>query len=242
MSVLHRKSIQPMFVRQKPMHHRNITIRNLLLSSILVGGLGWAQQLHAESLTATLADTYLNNPTLQAERSNFRVAAEKLGQAQNQLFPNATLSGNTTWQKQENGPLTINSKPNSVTATVTQPLFKAAIFWGLGAAYDSVKAARQRLNLAESTQLLAAATAYFNLVQDRATLELQTNNLRVLTTQLESVQIQYEIGQLTVTEVAQAQAAKENANAAKLSAEANLAIDRAVIYASCRSNAGRNWL
>ncbi|MDI9349336.1 MAG: TolC family outer membrane protein [Candidatus Symbiobacter sp.] len=209
--------------RLKPAH-----LRAIFLGVMLMGGLGNPPQAAAESLIDTLVSTYQNNPTLAAERNNFRVAAERLGQAQAQIFPTLSATASSSWQQQQAQTLTINSQPTNLTATVTQPIFKGAVFYGLSAAYDAVKAARQRLDLAEANQFLAAATAYFNLVQDKATLELRANNLRVLTTQLESVRSQFQIGQLTVTDVAQAEAAQQNAVAAKLLAESNLQIDRAV--------------
>ena len=208
---------------------RSMVIKRAMMGTILSGMVALTPS-QAETLTNSFVDSYQSNPQLLAERSNFRVAAERLGQAQNQLFPTATMSGSTSWQKQETDSFSLNSRPSQVTATVTQPLFKSAVFFGLSAAYDSVKSARQKLALAEGNSLLAAATAYFNLLQDRATLDLQESNLRVLTAQLESVEAQFHIGQLTITDVAQAQAAKANALSAKLSAESNLAINRGVYF------------
>ena len=58
----------------------------------------------------------------------------------------------------------------------------------------------------EESVLLAAATAYMDMSRDTANLEVQQNNIRVLQRTLTDTQNRFAAGQVTTTDVAQAEA------------------------------------
>ena len=75
-----------------------------------------------------------------------------------------------------------------------------------GAAQSGVLAARQRLRLLEQRVLLEAVTAYMDVLRESAASRLRQNNVQVLTEQLRQTRERFEYGQITPTDVAQAEA------------------------------------
>ncbi|MGO9483502.1 MAG: TolC family outer membrane protein [Rhodomicrobium sp.] len=68
-----------------------------------------------------------------------------------------------------------------------------------------VEAAREDLRNAEISILLNAATAYMNVVRDSAIVKLRQNNVKVLSEQLRATEDRFKVGEVTRTDVAQAQ-------------------------------------
>jgi outer membrane protein len=65
--------------------------------------------------------------------------------------------------------------------------------------------ARETLRVTEQQVLLDAATAYMNLLLAQATLDLQHRNVEVLTEQLKQTRDRFNVGEVTRTDVAQAE-------------------------------------
>ena len=82
-------------------------------------------------------------------------------------------------------------------------------------------AARGTLRLAEQTVLLNAATAYMNLLRDTAILDLQRRNVEVLQEQLRQTRDRFNVGEVTRTDVAQAESSLAAGRSQVLLAEAN---------------------
>ena len=68
-----------------------------------------------------------------------------------------------------------------------------------------MSSARETLRLTEQTVLLYAATAYMNLLRDTAILDLQRSNVEVLQEQLRQTRDRFNVGEVTRTDVAQAE-------------------------------------
>ena len=64
--------------------------------------------------------------------------------------------------------------------------------------------ARETLRVTEQQVLLDAATAYMNLLRDEAILDLNRSNVEVLTEQLKQTRDRFNVGEVTRTDVAQA--------------------------------------
>ena len=111
---------------------------------------------------------------------------------------------------------------------LTQPLFEG--FQNLNAirqAKSTVQAAREVLRSVEQTVLLDAATAYVNVVRDQAIVRLRENDVTVLTEQLKATKDRFDVGEVTRTDVAQAEARRSEALATLAAAQANLKTSRA---------------
>jgi outer membrane protein len=87
-------------------------------------------------------------------------------------------------------------------------------------AESQVQAARETLRVAEQSVLLSAVTAYMNLLRDGAILDLQRRNVEVLQEQLRQTRDRFNVGEVTRTDVAQAESRLAAGRSQVLSAEA----------------------
>jgi TolC family type I secretion outer membrane protein len=79
----------------------------------------------------------------------------------------------------------------------------------------------------EQSVLQAAASAYMNVVRDQAVVELNRNNERVIERQLEATRDRFRVGEVTRTDVAQAESRLSRAIADRIAAEGALVQSRA---------------
>ena len=112
--------------------------------------------------------------------------------------------------------------------TLTQPIFEG--FQNLNAirqAKATVQAGREGLRATEQTTLLNAATAYVDVVRDQAVVRLRQTNVDVLTEQLRQTKDRFNVGEVTRTDVAQAEARRSDSITQLYAAQANLKTSRA---------------
>ena len=188
---------------------------------------------HAQSLIEALSTTYNSNPDLLAQRAVLRQTDETLAQAVANWRPKVTLS--VEYNKIEFDSLPV-SRANTYYAlngrttllSVTQPVFRG------GKTVADTKTAQaniqaQRAVLADSEQqvLLQTATVYADLLRDMGIVDARKNNVRVLIQQLDATRERFRVGELTITDVSQAEARLEQAKADLVLAEAQVRIDQA---------------
>jgi len=190
-----------------------------------------------ETLESALAQAYQNNPTLNSQRAAVRVVDEGVPQALSGYRPRVTVTATAAEQSSSTttrvGPIvpgagptypTISgyNSPTSAGATITQTLFNGYQTANKTRQAESqVLAARATLRLTEQTVLLAAATAYMNLLRDTAILDLQKRNVEVLQEQLRQTRDRFNVGEVTRTDVAQAESSLAAGRSQVLLAEAN---------------------
>lgn len=212
----------------------------LLATTAVVGLLAGGEAAEADTLREALALAYSNNPSLLAARAQLRAVDESVPIALSGWRPSVSVSGNVTRARNETSIQgTINSgaqfsggttlrTSQQASVGVTQPLFKGfKTKAATAAAKADVEAQRARLKTAEQQVLLAAATAYFDVLRDMAVVELRNNNVQVLTRQLEATQDRFRVGEITRTDVAQAEARLSASVSARILAEGNLQTSRA---------------
>jgi outer membrane protein len=201
----------------------------------------------AQTLPDALTSAYNNNPQLQAERATLRATDEAVPQAlanwrptvqitasggeQHDGFREAIPGGNSTpgsVATPSSVTTTDNLSPNTYALTVSQPLYRGGRTEAqTEQALNLVRSERAHLVSIEQTVLLSAVTDYMNVVRDQALLDLNINNEQVLRRQLEATQDRFHVGEVTRTDVAQAEAAYAQAIAGRQTAEGTLQISRA---------------
>jgi len=201
----------------------------------------------AQTLQDALVQAYQSNPQLQAERANLRATDENVPQALANWRPTVSLSASqgythvesTSRQATVNGlglPTggtsdvsgSSNSLPQSYGLSISQPLYRGGRTVAQTAeALNLVQAERARLIVQEEAIMLTVATDYMNVVRDQATVDLDVNNEQVLKKQLEQTQDRFRVGEVTRTDVAQAEASYAQAIATRQAAEGTLQVDRA---------------
>jgi outer membrane protein len=206
--------------------------------TLLLCILGIPAPASADTLPWALAQAYQNNPQINAQRAAVRATDENVPQALSGYRPRVSLSGSITEQYLDvrtratgSQPATRSQGDQTVTSygiTATQTLFNGFQTANRTRQAESqVSAARESLRLTEHTVLLSAATAYMNLIRDAAILELQRRNVEVLTEQLRQTRDRFNVGEVTRTDVAQAESRLAGGRAAMLAAESNYVTSRA---------------
>jgi outer membrane protein len=202
----------------------------------------------AGTIESALAYAYQNNPQLNSQRAIVRATDEGVPQALAGYRPKASLTANVgvqslSQQRERLARLTApayafpqwpfhqsgHNTPHGVGATITQTLLNGFQTSNRTRQAESqVLAARETLRGTEQTVLLNAATAYMNLLRDAAIFELQRNNVAVLQEQLRQTRLRLESGNVTATDVAQAESRVEVGRTQAFVAEANYQSSRAV--------------
>jgi TolC family type I secretion outer membrane protein len=205
------------------------------LFAVLAGGI----TAEAEDLNGALSQAYLGNPTLDAARAQLRSTDEGVPQALSGWRPTVTgqVSAGSEWSHDGSKPgpnnLIVDRNrqfyPRTYSLTLTQPLFNGfGTVSGTKAAENRVKAGRAQLLDTEQQVLFAAVQAYMSVVTNASILELNQNNVKVLQAQLQATNDRFQAGEVTKTDVSQAQASLQGAIAAATAAEGDLTASMAV--------------
>jgi outer membrane protein len=215
-------------MRFSPDHHRCVLF--LALLGNLVAG-----QAVAETLEDALIATYNNNPQILGERANLRSVDEGVPQALAGWRPTVTFTAGIGDAQSEtnpaappNAPAHVTFQPHNYNLTVTQPLYNGGNTIAKTAqAEDLVASERAKLIATESVALFTATQAYFDVLRDQAVIDLDVNNEQVLSRQLEATNDQFRVGQVTRTDVAQAESRLAAAQAQRQTDQGTLENDRA---------------
>jgi len=190
----------------------------------------------AESLEEALISAYQNNPTLLAERAALRATDEGVASALSGWRPTVQIDGDAGFSETEtttvSGGLTSKTeaslRPRSFSFSITEPLYRGGrTIAETSSAKNLVDAGRATLAVAEQSVLLDGVTAYMDVLRTQSVVELNRHNERVVARQHQAAQDRFEVGEVTRTDVAQAEARVAQAKADRISAEGDLISARA---------------
>ncbi len=186
----------------------------------------------AETLREALSAAYKFNPRLDAARATLRATDEEVPRALSGYRPSIVGTADTSYQRQTTKPPTgarPDTNPRGYGVGLTQPIFNGfRTINAVSVAEATVRAGRETLRTTESAVLLEGVTAYVDVVRDQAIVRLRENNVTVLTRDLRATQDRFNVGEVTRTDVAQAQARRAASVSALDLARANLKSSRAV--------------
>ena len=204
--------------------HKGGVVKHLAVSgSVLALALG-SVPAHADTLQEALTDAYVNNPTLEAARANQRANDENVQIQRAQGLPSVTGSANYTEVLRQNNTNFFNpSRILTAGADLGVPIYSGgAVRNGVKAAKDRVEAGRADLRGLESAIFSQVVAAYMDVLRGQALVALSTNQVDVLSVNVEATSDRFEIGDLTRTDVAQSESRLALARGDLRSAEANL--------------------
>ena len=197
------------------------------LAGVLVGLSG--PSASAETISSALARAYAFSPDLNAQRAGQRAADENLPKATAGYRPTVTAAGDAGYEdmvESQKGLPTASfphSFPRDTSLTATETLFNGFKTANTVRQSESqILQGRESLRLGEENILSAAAQAYMNVLRDTAILDLDNNNVSVLQQQLKQTQREFQVGELTHTDVAQAQSSLAQSQANAFAAQSNL--------------------
>lgn len=212
-------------------------MRQSLLAGVMAAAvIAVATPASAQSIFEALSETYKTNPTLQAERAYLRAVDENVAIAKSGYRPTLALTGgyrdtnnnvdsNSTYGRVGGGDTTTKS----MAAVVSQPLFNGfSTVNSVKAADQTVRAEQNNLFNVEQDVLLSASTAYLDVVRDRAIVDLQKNNEKLLKKRLDETQQRFNVGEVTRTDVSQAEARYSQAKSDRIASEGDLEVSKAV--------------
>ena len=211
---------------------KKISMLSLLLCSV-------STMSFADTLSDVLSYTYENNLTINAERSNLRATDEGVAKAKSGYRPSLVAQGSVgrAYNRLNYYNLLLDSKeetyqnPNDASLVLTQPVFSGlSTVNTVEAAKQQVKSGRSNLLNTEQAVLLDATTVYMDVIRDTAVLELQKNNEKVLRQHLDSYRKRFKAGELTRTDVSQAEARLAGATANRIAAEGDLQVSKANFF------------
>lgn len=215
--------------------------------------------VQAESISGALARAYGSSPDLNAQRALARSIDENVPKATSGYRPQITASGSIGYQENRlrsteraaqlnNAGTLLLRSPNTFASTipgsfglnVTQNIWNGnRTINGVRQADSQVLQAREQLRLNEQTLLANSAAAYMNVLRDTAILNLRNNNVDVLKEQLRLTQDRFKVGEVTRTDVAQAESAlakgQSDAFVAQSALQTSLAAYRQFIGVDARS-------
>lgn len=196
------------------------------VSLVMAGGTA-----RAETLADALVSAYTHSGLLDQNRALLRAADEDVAAAGAALEPvlrwTASITQNVGRAKTS---LAFGAQDTDSLVARGQLIAELLLYdggataLGIDVAKESVLATRQTLIAIEQQVLQRGVEAYMGVIEANEFVLLRQNNLRVLTQELRAAENRFEVGEVTRTDVALAEAQLAQARSGLATAQGNLAI------------------
>ena len=196
-------------------------------------------QTRPRTLNDALASAYSTNPALQAARAQLRSIDENVSQALAGWRPTIIFStgigyADGTVRAPFQGISTVSRNNRNIfseQASLTQPLYRGGQTRATTSqTTNQVFAQRGRLQSSEQQLFTDTISAFVGVIQAQQLLQLNISNEQVLARQLQATNDRFRVGEITRTDVAQAEAALAGARAQRQQSEGTLATSRATYF------------
>ncbi|MFV0282100.1 MAG: TolC family outer membrane protein [Rhodoblastus sp.] len=196
---------------------------------------------HAETMSGALARAYAANPDINQQRAAVRGLDENVPKAKAGWLPkvSATASVGAQYTYARAAPTRIDeahptrqrpmgqkyddANPRGYGIQASETLFDGfRTLNSVRQAESQAFGARETMRNTEQTILLNAATSYMNVLRDTAILNLRKANIAVLEEQLRQTRDRFQVGEVTRTDVAQAEASLAQSHSDFFAAQSNL--------------------
>lgn len=184
----------------------------------------------ADTLRDALIGAYNHSGILEQNRALLRAADEDVAAAVAALRPIINWSADVTRTISDSrGTQNTAVEINSATTTATASISLSLLLWdnnrsrlSVESARETVLATRQGLISIEQQIFLRAVAAYFTVRRESENVMLRQSNLRLITQELRAAEDRFEVGEVTRTDVAQAQARLAEARSGLAAAQGQL--------------------
>ena len=198
----------------------------LAVIATVVAGLS-APALQAETLADALASSYRNSKLLDQNEALLRAADEDVAQAVARLRPVVSFVASA-----QNS----NTSPDVLGTDTLQSTFTLAAQWtlfdfgrnrlGVEIAKETVLATREALKGLEAQVLLSAVSAYVDVRLQAEIVALRQSNVRLIGQELRAAQDRFDVGEVTRTDVAIAEARLAAARSGLAAAQGDFQVAR----------------
>ena len=186
--------------------------------------------LFAAEFLTYLKNAYKNNPTLNAERENYKAIKENINISRSEFLPSVSISESKSSQQSSNrtnqSGVTLADTNNDTTTqsiSIDQKIFQG--FQG----YNSIKKSKlesKRASLelknVEQQILLKSAIAYYDLIYKIKNKKFNLANVDLFERQVESDRSRLQKGEINLTDLAQSESSLAGANAELIAADTEL--------------------
>ena len=196
--------------------------RNTFVAVLAVATIGFSSAARADTLADALTAAYENSGLLDQYRALLRAADEDVAQAVSATLPVISWSANAT----ATSPRASGADLIAATARISADLTLydgGANDLAIEAQKELVLGTREALRRIEQSVLLDAVTAYMQVRSDTEFVTLRQSNVRVLTQEFRAAQDRFDVGEVTRTDVALAEARLAAARSLLASAQGSLA-------------------
>ena len=165
-----------------------------------------------DTLTGAMVSAYNTSGLLQQNRAVLRAADEDVATAASQLAPVVSWASSASHSGSDSSAYDTSA---SVSLSADYTIYdggKSSL--GLEAAKFSVLATRSKLVSIEQNVLFEAVTAYLGVIRETENVSLRENNLSVIREELKAANDRFEVGEITKTDVALAEARLAASNSA----------------------------
>jgi outer membrane protein len=196
-------------------------------------------------MSTALVRAYAGNPALNQQRAGVRATDESLPRARAAGRPTVNATGQFGYNYYDQStPVTASAlaataaggglvasrsrlrqatDPGTLGLNISQNLFNGnRTVNGIRQAESNIFGARETLRNTEQSVLLDGATAYMNVLRDTAIVDLRKNNIIVLEEQVRETRDRFIGGEVTRTDVAQAESSLATGRSDYFAAQANL--------------------
>ena len=205
--------------------------------------------ISAEELLFYLKSAYKNNPSLNAERENYKAIKENINISRSEFLPNVSISGSQNSQQNSNrtnqaGATLPNTSNTSETQSVSvdQKIFQG--FQGYNSVRKSKLESEQaalKLKNTEQQILLKSAISYYDLIYKTKNAQFNLANVDLFERQVETDSSRLQKGEITLTDLAQSESSLAGANAKLIAAETELLTAKSNFERIIRTPAPEKW-
>ena len=198
-----------------------MSARTLRAAVAALGVALFAPAAQADDLNRTLTDAYENSGLLEQNRAVLRAADEDVAQAVSRLLPVLNWTGSVDAQS----PIAPGQDriTGSLSLAASLNLYDGgANRYAIAAQKELVLGTRQALRGVEQEVLFRAVQAYMSIIGSQEIIRLRENNVRLLQQELNAANDRFDVGEVTRTDVALAQAQLAESNSLLVSARGDL--------------------
>jgi outer membrane protein len=186
----------------------------------------------ASEFLTYLESAFKNNPTLNAERENYKAIKENINISRSEFLPSVSISGSQNSQQNSNRTNQAGvSQPDTSNTTETQSVsVDQKIFQGFQG-YNSIKKseleteqAAIKLKNVEQQILLKSSTAYYDLIYKIKNKQFNIANVDLFERQVETDTSRLQKGEITLTDLAQSESSLAGARAKLIAADTELLV------------------
>ncbi|MFO1376541.1 MAG: TolC family outer membrane protein [Steroidobacteraceae bacterium] len=219
-----------------------MTVRPLLRQVLIAGALCLGPVVHAADLAEVYQRALRNDPQIREAEANRLAALESKPQALAALLPQISADGG--WTKDDSdgssvflsrtstGDVNLARVASSARVETTrweislrQNLFNWANWVALRRANSEVAQAESDYRAAQQDLVLRAAERYLGVLAARDTVDAAAATQEAIARQLEQAEKRFEVGLIAVTDVQEARAARDQANANLIQSKRQLATE-----------------